>query len=115
MKQNLTMLHDAIEQVDSDPTQSLLFYNNPKMRLKFIKDVLYFSVHQLDNIDDPVSIQLRSNEITNFLDVNFQQYAWPSHETHFHTNFMQHSSCPFTCLNEISTIVEKLIKEKFAA
>ena len=115
MKHNLSMLRDALEQIDNDPQKSMLFYNNPKMRLKFIQDVLNFSISQLDNIDNPAEMQLRYNELTTFLDINFQQYGWPAHEVHFHTNFMQHSSCPFTCLNEISTIIEKIIKEKFAA
>ena len=115
MKHNLTMLRVAIEQVDADPVKSLAFYNNPEMRIRFIKDVLMFSITQIDNIEDPIEKKVRSILIMDLLDKNYQQYAWPAHETHFHTNFMQHAGCPFACLNEISTIIEKIIKNNFAA
>lgn len=115
MKANLLMLREAIEQVDSDPNKSLYFYNNPKARVKFLTDVIAFTVEQLDKLDNPISASFRINEINVFLDTHFQAYGWPAHEVHFHTNFLSHCACTFTCLNEISTIVEKLIKEKFAA
>lgn len=115
MKTNLMIFRDAIESVDNDGNKSLFFYNNPNARLHFLRDVLSFSVHTTDKTDDDYYIQNRVLEITNWLDANFQQYTWPAHEVHFHTNFMQHCGCPFTCMNEISTIVEKLIKEKFAS
>lgn len=115
MKANLIMLREAIEQADNDPAKSLFFYNNPKARIKFLTDVIEFTVMQLDKIDNPFAASVRIGEINIFLDTNFQAYGWPAHEVHFHTNFLQHASCTFTCLNEISTIIEKLIKEKFAA
>lgn len=115
MKNNLEVLHDGIEAFDNNAKQSLFFYNNPTARLQLIADLLTFSVQQIDKIDDPVALRLRVHEILKFIDINFHQYSWPAHEVHFHTNFLQHASCTFTCLNELSTIIEKLIKEKFAA
>lgn len=115
MKNNLNMLRDGLEQFDNDPTKSLYFYNNPKARLELIHELLMFSAHKIEGIQDQYEAQSRVNEILQWLDHNFQQYTWAAHEVHFHTNFMQHCGCTFTCLTEISTILEKLIKEKFAA
>lgn len=112
MKANLWMLHEAIEQTDADANKSLYFYNNPKARVRFLINVLEFTAAQVDQLDDPLANAKRVGEILAFMDTHFQAYGWPAHEAHFHTNFMQHASCTFTCLNEISTIVEKLIKEK---
>jgi len=115
VKNNLQALREALEHFDNDPTNSLFFYNNPRARTEMMKSVLWATIIHGEGINDPVLIDLRFSEIVGFLDRNFQAFAWPAHEVHFHTNFMQHSECPFTCLNEISTILEKLIKEKFAA
>ena len=115
MKQNLSLIRETIEGADSDPNKSLFFYNNPRARASFIMDIIQFSAHHVDGIHDPVAMQLRTSEILQWLDIHFQQYAWPAHEVHFHTSFMEQASCPYTCLNEISTIIEKLIKDKFAA
>lgn len=115
MKNNLTMLREGLESFDNDAEKSLYFYNNPAARLQLINELLAFSAHKLDGINDPIAARMRVTEILTFLDNNFQAYGWAAHEVHFHTNFMQHAGCTFTCLNEISTIIEKLIKEKFAA
>lgn len=115
MKANLLMMRDAIEQMDNDPTKSLYFYNNPAAKVKLLQDLVNFSVQQIDRIEDPVAAHMRASEISNFLDVHFQQYTWGAHEVHFHTNFNQFASCTFTCLTEISAIIEKVIKEKFSA
>lgn len=115
MKNNLNMIKDTIEAADNDANKSLFFYNNPDARVRFIMDIIRFSAHAVDNMQNEVDIQIRSQQIIEYLDRNYHQYAWPAHEIHFHTSFMQHASCPFTCLNEISTIVEKMMKEKFAA
>jgi len=114
MKLNLSIVRDALEGADSDPNKSLFFYNNPRARMEFFKQALWFSVEQ-EGITDPANMDRRADEILMWLDKNFQQYGWAAHEVHFHTNFYQHCACPFTCLNEISSILEKLIKEKFAA
>ena len=115
MKQNLQLLKDAIDGMDNDSEKSLYFYNNPPARIQFILEVLSFSTHKLQNLNDPIEIKMRTSEIVQWLDKNFQGYGWPAHEVHFHTNCFQHCSCPFTCMNEISTMMEKLIKEKFAS
>lgn len=111
---NLIMLREALEQVDADPMKSMYFYNHSEAKIKLLRDIIGFSVEKVDELR-AYEADTRMQEIINFLDINFQKYAWPAHEVHFHTNFTQHVSCPFTCLNEISTIIEKMIKEKFAS
>jgi hypothetical protein len=108
------MLREAIEALDEDPMKSMYFYNNPQAKVKLLQDIIAFSIERADGLTN-YAADMRMQEILNFLDVNFQQYTWPAHEVHFHTNFTQHISCPYCCLNEISTIIEKLIKEKFAS
>lgn len=115
MKNNLNMLREGIEHFDNDAERSLYFYNNPTARQQLIMEILTVGTHRIEGIQDPIQAKMRVTEILTWLDNNFQGYGWPAHEVHFHTNFMQHCGCTFTCLNEISTILEKLIKEKFAA
>lgn len=115
MKSNLNMLREGIEQFDNDAERSLYFYNNPLARQQLINEILTFSAHKIDGIQDPIQAKMRVTEILSWMDNHFQAYGWPAHEVHFHTNFLQHAGCPYTCLNEISTILEKLLKEKFAA
>jgi len=115
VKDNLEMIRHIIEDTDNVGEKSLFFYNNPQARLNFLHEIIAFSVHQCDHIHDPIDIQRRKADIIQWLDNNFQGYGWPAHEVHFHTNFMQHAGCPFTCLNEISTIIEKLMRERFAS
>lgn len=115
MKANLEMIHHIIEDTDAVGEKSLFFYNNPAARQKFITEILQFSVFKIQDTENPIEIQQKASEILTWLDKNFQEYAWPAHEVHFHTNFMQHCGCPFTCLNEISNIIEKLMNNKFAS
>lgn len=115
MKSNLNLLREGIESFDNDAEKSLFFYNNPKARLQLIQELLSFSVRKIDGLEDPISNHIRMNEILVWLDNNYHGHEWPAHEVHFHTNFYQFASCTFTCLNEISSMIEKLIREKFAA
>lgn len=115
MKANLNMLREGLESFDNDPHKSLFFYNNPQARIKLIQEILEYSVHHFSNIDDPTEIRSQSVHIIDWLNGNYHGYEWSAHEVHFHTSFFQFASCPFTCLNEISSLLEKLIKEKFAA
>lgn len=115
VKNNLTFLRDGIEIFDNDGEKSLYFYEHPSAKAELIVEILTHSTFHVDHLKDPISTKLRVNEIMKWLDSNFQAYAWAAHEVHFHTNFMQHSICPYTCLNEISSILEKMIKEKFAS
>src|SRR3974377_1485707 len=112
MKDNLEIVFHILEDTDSIGEKSLFFYNNPVARQQFLHAAIAFSVQQTGNI---LESQQKKQEILEWIDKRFQEYTWPAHETHFHTNFMQHCDCPFTCLKEIDSIIEKLSKEKFAA
>lgn len=115
MKDNLTFLREGLESFDNDYDKSKFFYDNPQARIKLIQEILEFSVHRFSNINDPTEVRSRAVDIIKWLDGNYHGYEWTAHEVHFHTSFYQFASCPFTCLNEISTMLEKVIKEKFAA
>jgi hypothetical protein len=115
MKNNLNMVREGIESFDNDGEKSLFFYNNPQARVQLLQELLEFSVAKLDNITDRTENRSKAKEIIKWLDSNYHGYEWSAHEVHFHTSFYQFASCPFTCLNEISSMIEKLIKEKFAA
>lgn len=115
MKSNLTLVREGLESFDADGDKSLFFYNNPQARIKLLQELLEFSVARINGINDQIEVRSRAVEIVKWLDVNYHGFEWPAHEVHFHTSFYQFASCPFTCLNEISSMIEKLIKEKFAA
>lgn len=115
MKSNLAFVHEGLEHYDSDGERSLFMYNNPSARIQLITELISYSVSRMEGKYNPVEIKQRTEEIMRWLDGNYHGYEWCAHETHFHTSFAGFASCPFTCLNEISTTIEKLIKEKFAA
>jgi hypothetical protein len=115
MKDNLDIVFHILEDTDNVGEKSLFFYNNPQARLQFLNEIISFSIHRTDSSHDPIHIDKRRQQIIEWIDSRYQEYAWPAHETHFHTSFMQHCGCPFTCLNEISTIIEKLMRNKFAS
>jgi hypothetical protein len=115
MKNNLTMLREGLESFDNDPQKSLFFYNNPQARIKLIQEIIEYSVHHFQSTNDPTAIRIEATHITDWLSGNYHGYEWSAHETHFHTSFASFASCPFTCLNEITTMLEKVIREKFAA
>jgi len=115
MKANFDFVKRSIDELEEDGDKSLFFYNNPRSRAKLIQDMLAFSVAHIDHIHEPLDNSKRVHEIIRWLDNNYQGFEWPLHEVHFHPNFFTFCTCTFTCLNEISDVLEKIMRERFAA
>lgn len=115
MKSNFEYLKRTLDEFDTDTEKSLWFYNNPRARAKLVQEILSFSVARLNNITEPVENNTRVHELIRWLDNNYQGNEWPLHEVHFHPTFFNFCTCTFTCLNEISSVMEKIIQKRFAA
>jgi hypothetical protein len=114
MKHNLSFIFDALTSVDNDPAKSMHFWNNPSDKIKLFGDILMHSVVGQDHLQG-FEAEQRAREIIKWIDQHYDAQAWPLHDVHFHTNFEQYINCPFTCLNEITSNIEKMIKENFHA
>ncbi len=134
MYQQLKHLADIIENIDSDPQRSMLFYttsvtttnvkNKPPdgVRWHLIVDTLYQieSMSKFHRDYRDIDIHLRddiSRSVDNILEQlnnkyhNHQYLCWQSHSHHFHVTVQEYINCPVTCLFEVSEFINKLIKE----
>jgi len=113
MKYNINFVVDALNVYDNDPQKSLFFWNNPSQKIDLVKHLLLGSVMK-EGLHD-FEAEMKMKAIMLWFDLHYSDYAWPTHDVHFHTSFAQYVNCPYTCLNEISSNLEKLIKENFCA
>jgi hypothetical protein len=115
MKQNLLFIKEGFDSFDADPQKTMYFYNNPSAKIKLFQELCQLSAMRIEGICNPLDNNTRSVEIYEWLNTHFHKFTWSAHDVHFHTNFSEYLSCPYTCLNEISTCLDKLMVEFFHA
>jgi len=126
MKKYLTDLSMILDEIDNNPSKSLMFFttsmstttiaNKPldNCRFSLICDILHTIIYnrtQMQNIDD---IHKNTDDILRNIDNKYQKnqhFCWSSHEHHFHKTFEEYVNCPITCLCEISEYLDKLNKK----
>ena len=106
-KDHLEALIYAINQLDDDPKSCILFFNHPDKKYPMVHDMLHLAIAHINHTDDVNFHHDLIKRIEKWLDYRVHDHMWACHETHFHTTFNQFVCCPFTCLNEISTVIQK--------
>lgn len=114
MRQNLEVLKQQIDEVDSEIiyAESWLFSTNRK---NLFLPMLQRNILAINKPNGADEFHSKMKEILSFLDERFYANTWPLHDVHFHKNFEEYVYCPYTCLNEISECLEKILKEYFCA
>jgi hypothetical protein len=133
MLSQLKLLVNILRDIDSNPSQSMMFYtggsykqhlSNPNSNPPPTPDCRWILiVEALQHIDTSnpdatrdISHKEDHHEVLRKLNTGWQEtqhLCWHSHDHHFHINFHQYVLCPVTCLYEIIEYIEKVIKEKY--
>jgi hypothetical protein len=114
MRHNINFLYDAFTQYDNDPQRTMFLWSHPQKKAELFNHLLHESIHGIDHLEN-FECERKHKEILHWLDNHYDVYTWPLHDVHFHTDIMEWISCPFTCLNEITTTLSKILKENFHA
>jgi hypothetical protein len=114
MKHNINFIYDTFMQYDNDPQRTMFLWDHPEKKEELFTHLLHASIHGIDHLEGFECEQKHRNIIT-WLDNHYDAYTWPLHDIHFHTTIMKWISCPYTCLNEIVSTLEKILKENFHA
>ena len=109
----LKILRSGIDNADSDPDACMLFWRNPSQKVKLVQDMLGLAISKIDNTQDHEACINKTRDIMKWLDNHWQDTTWPCHEVHFHTSFNEYIACPYTCLNEIVTCIDKICERMF--
>ena len=112
-QQYIAFLQDSINNCDNDTDMTMLFWRNPSQKAKLVHDMLHMALMKIDKLDNEHVREDKVSEIMKWLDNKWDAFAWPCHDTHFHTDFREYVICPFTCLNEIVTCLEKIQLKMF--
>jgi hypothetical protein len=117
MKANLNFIRYQLEEFESNPERALIAMHDNNKKCAVVLAAITNSAIYLNGIDvnDHDGLTTRIVEIITYLDDNYHEYAWPLHDVHFHTNFKAYVHCPFTCITEISVMLDKLVRTRFAA
>jgi hypothetical protein len=115
VKHNINFLFDTLVSYDNDAQKSMFLWEHPAKKAEIFNYILHESIHGIDKLEHGFSCETRHRDIMKWLDSHYDVYTWPLHDIHFHTNIMEWISCPFTCLNEIVTMLDKVMKDNFHA
>ena len=111
-KTHLETLIQGILHLDEDPKLSLHFYYNPDKKREMFYNLLHHAIEHVDRTQDLGHHAALIQRITKWMDHRYDLYMWPCHEVHFHVTFDQYLACPFTCLDEIATCIQKAIEKE---
>lgn len=114
IQKELAVLINLLSNMDNDPEISLYFHIYEKKKSSIIDKCLHKTRHIVNNNENCVIVDINIHKIKDIINERFNQYhnlQWPSHLSHFHTNFKSYVSCPVTCLYEVIEFLEKLEKE----
>lgn len=113
-QQYLQQLQRNIREVDSDANATMMFWRFPENKAKLIIDMLHFAILYIDKNQDQDFHDHKIREITKWLDNKWHDSAWPCHDVHFHTTFNEYICCPYTCLDEIASTLQKIEERMFS-
>lgn len=127
MKNHLNLLRTALNDIDQNPALSMALWAKPETKFPNLAHALEHIVFDQDfrfvKYNDYVEIRgnviIRVKEILSQLDSRYmevtskgnpaKQYVpWRLHDSHFHTDFEQFVTCPFTCFAEVCEFLEKV-------
>jgi hypothetical protein len=130
MKTHINLLKQALSDIDQKPQLSLQMWERPGIKYPNLCHALEHIVVDQDfrGIEYEDYNQIRGSVIihvkrildsinSRFLEIsgkgnpNKGYIPWRLHDCHFHTNFEQYVSCPFTCFGEICELLEKIEKD----
>jgi hypothetical protein len=130
MLQHIQQLKSIIDAHMDDPRYSKIFGDEPALKYKMIYNLLGDLVFKIDFLGDPATgpleIERRRDKILETINSRYQYIIgqpykayltqkemcsyipWRLHDTHFHPAFDDYVKCPFTCLAELSEMVERI-------
>jgi len=131
MLQYLKPLKELMDVCSENPLIHSTYMHEPQTKWNVIKTGIAQLVFTLDFKQNPTTneseIQDRQNKILDFINSHYQNLIqdqkdsdvfvkgnlipWRLHDTHFHVDLKEYIQCPFTCMPEISEMLEKIIKK----
>lgn len=127
MKEQIDLLRHILNEIDSDPIQSMQYYTGccltkdgktppGNCRELLLTEALHRATHSIYKSDDCATVDKYATNVALRLNQVYQhnqQHCWPLHTHHFHPNFIAWVNCPVTCIAEISEYLDKIQKEMY--